>query len=194
MAIPLILRGAAFLASIAINATLSLQLITLTRQQATVQAISEIRTNQVVVGKKLPPLRGRLLNGEETTIAAPSNSQGTVIYVFGASCHWCARNLENMRAVEQQTRDRYHFVGVALSEDGLDRYVEENSIQYPVLRSVSDQLRTQYGLWATPETIFVSPAGVVEGVWMGAYDQRQQAEVEAALNVKLPGLLPDKKN
>jgi peroxiredoxin len=189
----LLVRGLALLISVGINATLSVQWINLTRQQAAVHAIAEIRTNQVVVGKTLPPLQGRLLDGRETSIVAPQNAQGTVIYVFGASCHWCARNLENMRAMEQQTRGRYHFVGVALSEDGLDSYVAEKSIQYPVLRSVSDKLRSQYGLWATPETIVVSPAGVVTGVWMGAYDQKQQAEMEAALKVKLPGLLPDKK-
>jgi len=56
---------------------------------------------------------------------------------------------------------------------------------------VTKETRLALKLGGTPQTIVVSPEGKVQRNWFGAYADNTN-EVESALGVTLPGLLPAK--
>lgn len=178
-----------------VSVTFNAMLITkITRISATVRAEQAMqqRTRQtpLMVGDTVPALQGVLLNGVASAVSFGDRQAGvaTIVYVLDAGCRFCTMNMASMHALERQTRGRYKFIGVALSDEGLDSYVEKNEIRFPVFRSVTDEVRTSYRLSATPSTLLVSPDGVVEGVWEGAYREDVKAELEERLHVVLPTL------
>ena len=58
----------------------------------------------------------------------------------------------------------------------------------PKLFAANEGTLQSLGLGNTPQTIVVSPEGEILKVWMGAYLEEMQPEVEAFFGLNLPGL------
>lgn len=111
-----------------------------------------------------------------------------MLYIFTPDCHWCARNLENIKAVGGQVGNRYRLIGISLSGDKLEEYLAQSQLNFPVYHSPTDASRLAYDMVATPTTIIISKEGKVVRIWRGAYGTDRQEEVEHFFNIKLPGL------
>jgi peroxiredoxin len=142
----------------------------------------------LVKGTVAPPLVVKRLDGQQAVVSYQDQDQPTVLYVFTPSCPWCTRNLGNLRALVAQENKEYHFVGLALSEEGLAEYVAKSGLNFPVYSALSPEARAAYKLSVTPQTIVVSRDGHILQNWPGAYVGRQKSEVEAFFNVSLPGI------
>jgi hypothetical protein len=70
-------------------------------------------------------------------------------------------------------------------------YLAEKQIDIPVFINPKDEVRAQYRLGSTLQTIIVSPDGKVLQNWVGAYTGARQAEVEKFFGVSLPGLFSE---
>jgi len=173
-----------FIGMAATCATLSYRLYT------TRSTTVEQRALASVVGRKIAPLTGLSRSGTVKRLDWGSpDSRTTVIYAFSPTCVWCARNLPNLKALLAIPRSRLRIVGLSLSGQGLEDYLEVNGLQFDeVLHGVNSIDLVQDGLVATPTTMVVSAQGVVRKYWRGAYLQRSQPEVEAFFGLKLPGL------
>ena len=117
----------------------------------------------------------------------------TVVFVIAPTCGWCTKNIMNMRALAEQAKDRYRFVGFSLSSDKLLNYVKENKLEFPVFTDLPYIPTRQYKLGGTPQTFIVSPNGEVIKTWTGAYADKTQKEVEAYFGVSLPGIMEPEK-
>jgi hypothetical protein len=141
-----------------------------------------------VTGANVPILRGEDLKGAQVEINWGSDARPTIVYIFSPSCVWCTRNIPNIRALDQSQSGAYRLIGISLSRDGLNKYVTDNSLQFPVYTNVRDPNGRPFAAKSTPETITVSPAGKITDVWRGAYDSRLQKRIESKWGVHLPGL------
>jgi len=139
-------------------------------------------------GMTVPPLEGKTVDGSSTMVKYDEVSVPTILYVFSPSCGWCARNIENLRKLQQGTSGRYRLVGVSLSGRDLKAYIERERLTFPIYTDVPEALRQRYRLGGTPHTIVVSTSGKVLQTWMGAFDGEQKTAVEKALRIRLPGL------
>jgi hypothetical protein len=54
--------------------------------------------------------------------------QPTIRYVFAPTCSWCARNLDNFKALVDQKTGGYRFIGVSLTDQGLPDYVTKSEL------------------------------------------------------------------
>jgi hypothetical protein len=112
-----------------------------------------------------------------------AGTRPTVLYVFRPDCIWCARNFNSLRTLHGDTR--YRFIALSLAKDGVREYLSTNGTPMPTYIATSETART-LKLGITPETIVVSPQGVVERVWPGAYTGPVKKDVEVFFDVELP--------
>jgi len=141
-------------------------------------------------GTLVPPLTVNRLDGKSAVINYSSADEPTVLYVFRPGCSWCARNLPNLAELIEKAGSSYRFVGLSLTTDGLERYVADNHLEFPIYSNLSAEARRVYGLGGTPQTIVISPEGRVMKNWLGAYVGGQKSQVEGFFRVSLPGLAP----
>jgi len=146
------------------------------------------------VGTRLPALDVQTVEGARVSLAFDSDPRPTVIYVFTPECSWCARNLENVKALMATGQQSYRFVGLSLNPDvpGVTRYVKDAGLEFPVYLNPSRDVRLAYGLGGTPSTLVVSTEGVLLKSWLGAYTAESQREVQDYFHVRLPGLVARK--
>ena len=114
----------------------------------------------------------------------------TVIYVWRPSCIWCKRNLSNIQALALATKGSYHFVGLSTDSKWEKLSQSADPLPFPDFALSNSTLVSSLGFNSTPQTAVVDSRGVIEKVWPGAYDGKQQKEIEAFFKVKLPGVHP----
>jgi hypothetical protein len=116
----------------------------------------------------------------------------TVLYVMAPGCSWCARNLDNIRALASHAADTYRFIGISNTAKQLDHYLASTPLPFPVeiidLEHAPEGLNTS----TTPQMALVRPDGRVAKVWIGALGGSGQAEVEQFFHVRLPGWRDEK--
>ena len=128
------------------------------------------------------------LQGTQTQIEWTRAGTPTIVYVFSPDCQWCRRNHNAERTVVEGTTGRYRFIGLSLTKDGLNSYISENNINYPVyIVPRGAPALKQLGIRGTPETIIISNRGIVQKVWAGAYayNDTTRREIEGLLAIKI---------
>lgn len=140
------------------------------------------------IGASVPPISAKTADGHNDIIVFTGTSKPTVLYVFTPECSWCARNMNNFKALIAAKADEDRFVGLSLSEEGLSTYIETYQLAIPVFTALSSETKKAYALGVTPQTIIVSPQGRILQNWPGAWSDKRKAEVEAFFHVRLPGV------
>ncbi len=141
----------------------------------------------VAVGAVVGPLDAKGLDGSAKRIDWTSTVGSTVLYVMKSDCVWCARNLANYRAMASGLqRDR--LVMVSLDKDGeqLRSYVAKEGLAGEIVFDPPESVRVEFGLGLTPQTLVISPKGVVVKAWRGAYGKREVDEIARFFSIMLP--------
>ena len=120
-----------------------------------------------------------------------SVSTPTLLYVFTPPCAWCTRNLPAVKTLAENLKGRYRVLGLSLSADGLQKYVTDSGLEFPVYGDVSADTRSAYHLGGTPDTILVSTDGRVMKHCPGAYVGSTKADIESYFNAHLPPVSPE---
>jgi hypothetical protein len=148
-------------------------------------------TADLSVGARVPKLHVEDAKGQAVSIDWGADGRPTLVYVFSPSCHWCARNLENIKALNGSISSRYRIFWLSLSSSGLRKYIEDNNLSVPVYTNAVRLDGGRFVLTETPQTILISPDAKVEALWRGAYSPELQRQIEKRFGVKLPGLRAD---
>ncbi|MGI9074294.1 MAG: peroxiredoxin family protein [Bryobacteraceae bacterium] len=91
-----------------------------------------------------------------------------------------------MKALTERVAGRFRVIGISLSEDGLSDFVASHGMEFPVYSGLSRSAIDAYQLGTTPETIVVSPNGVVLGSWDGAYTTATKPALERFFAISFP--------
>jgi hypothetical protein len=171
------------LASLAVDVGLSVEVARLRNVVLRTKAEGSLQA-----GTSLADLSGFSPSGSPITVRLGGTSVPTLLYVFSPSCRWCARNMSNLKALQNGAGGRYRLVGVALSSNGLKEHIAEHGLDFPIVANVDPKFVSRYHLGGTPQTILVSRTSRVIGSWMGAYDSERKPEIERAIGIALPGI------
>jgi peroxiredoxin len=170
-------------ASVSLNVVLGYRIRKLTEVQ-----LEKIAERVLKVGTAVPAITVKRVDGRQETISYHDTVQPTVLYVFTPPCSWCARNIDNFKALLDKERGQYRFIGLSLSEGNLEEYVAKNDLKLAVYSGLSPGTLRTYKLGGTPQTIVISTEGKVLQDWAGAYVGDQKSQIEAFFKVSLPGL------
>jgi len=144
-------------------------------------------------GMKIDPFAAVGLDGKQQTISYAATDKPTVFYVLSPTCVWCERNKANIEKLVELKGNDYQFIGLSLTEAGLKEYAEGHHLKFPIYTRLTSKTIDSLGLGGTPQTIVISPEGLVLKNWKGAYAELTQPEVEAYFGLRLPGL-PSRNN
>lgn len=158
-----------------------------------VRSLSQGRVapSAVTVGARVPTLTLEDLDRRRVTIDWRSGGRPTLVYVFSPSCHWCTRNLPNIKSLTSGLNAKYRILGISLSGQGLTPYVKDNGLAFPVYTNPTEANGRPFVLAGTPQTLIIALDGTVQEAWRGAYAERVKKDIEAKLGVELPGMAPD---
>jgi hypothetical protein len=152
-------------------------------------ALLTIKAEQsLAVGTALPLIEAKDLAGHLKKVEYNSTDLPTVLYIFTPSCHWCEKNLSNLKTLAQETKGRYQTIGLSLSNTGLREYVDRNGLEFPIFTDLPPQTVLAYRLGGTPQTLLVSNNGKLIREWKGAYTGSNKKEIEDYFRLELPGL------
>jgi peroxiredoxin len=145
----------------------------------------------LIPGTVVSPIKASDMDGKTVMIDLASKNEPTILYVFNPNCHWCTRNMANVRALSNATKGRYNLIGLSLQSDELTTYARKNNLDIPLYALQSYSVIPELRLGGTPETILISQDGKVVKSWLGAFDSKASGEIQSIFNVQLPGLLPE---
>jgi peroxiredoxin len=158
------------------------------------QLVSQQQADRLLKsGTSVPAIEAVDLKGQPQKVGYDQKGKPTVLYVFTPPCHWCERNIDNLKELVAQKDGEYRFTGVSLSKEGLLEYVDKNGLTLPIYTDLSDETKKAYKMGRTPQTIVVSSEGRVLQNWMGAFAGEQQKQVEEFFGITLPGLKAESK-
>lgn len=160
------------------------------RDLAELSRLLQLKMNSPVLvsGSIAPEFSARETNDRKVFLNFADSKLPTVIYLFSPDCHWCDRNLNNIRVLADGAHDRFRFVGVSLTKEDLQSYLAHSKLPFETYHSPADEVKIAYGFNSTPSTVVISPAGKILQYWRGAYNDELQREVEEFFSVKLPGM------
>jgi peroxiredoxin len=142
----------------------------------------------VQIGTVMPPLR--VLDSAKNSASIPYDdiSIPTVVYVFSPHCGFCRKNAKNIASLANQVSGRFRVIGVSLQTDGIDKFVEETGITFPVYTDMDPGVKQAFRAAGTPETYVIGPDNRLRRIWKGAYASPTKQSVEEFFGVQLPGL------
>jgi hypothetical protein len=150
-------------------------------------ALLSVKAEQSLqIGSSLPPIEAFDLAHHLQVLKYDAMTSPTVFYVFSPQCGWCAKNASNLRLLSERIKGRYRLIGLSLSSAGLDEYVAQQGMDFPVYTNLSPQSVAAYRLGGTPTTIVVSADGKLLREWKGAYMGDSKREIEEYFGVSFP--------
>ncbi len=180
------LIGAFLALSTVLNIVLAVEVVNLRSKNS---VLSQTQEHQLLLGRKVPNLQVKSLEGHDVEVDFSEISLPSVVYVFSPDCVWCTRNLKNIKHLYEYSKEKYNFIGLSISKDSVSQYVKESEFDFPVFWEPSDSNRTDYYFRATPATYVVSNEGKIVRYWPGAYANKNIESIESYFEVKLPGLV-----
>lgn len=175
------------MASVALNVALAHRIRGFMHAQEA--QITKISDQQLKIGAVVPPFTVKRADRSDepaVTIRYDESNRPTVLYVFTPQCGWCKKNLESLKALIAKKDREYRFIGVSLTSEGVTQYALEQKLGIPIYHGITKEAEQIYKIIGTPQTIVVSPNGIVLREWSGAYMGLQKAEVEQFFSVRLP--------
>lgn len=148
--------------------------------------VSPVPGTPAAIGRMALPVQGYSRFGEKREFTF-KRGRPTVLYFFSPTCVWCERNWPNIQSLVSSSAGRYDVVLVSASRE-LDEYLRSRNLTVDVLEGISENSRQHFGLSATPQTVVVSPEGIISHVWSGAYTARPKRQLEELFAISLPGL------
>lgn len=159
-------------------------------RQTTIDRVSDpLPAQRAAVGDVLPPISGLLVDGTSVQVDY-AGVKPTVLYYFTASCIWCARNAESVRALAATIGPNYRFVAVTTAGASVTESVAKGVPPQAVVGGVSGPQLRAAGLTVTPMTLVVEPGGKIRNAWAGAFTGNTHREIEATFGIKLPLVMP----
>lgn len=147
---------------------------------------------QSLIGSHLPPLNVLDHDGVAVEVNYGDAVSGTVLYIFRPYCTWCAQNVALINAVSEQAGDRFRFIGVSLTAEGLKEYLSETNQRLPeTFHSPAKSVISSYKLGLTPQTLLIAPDGQVLEQWTGAYLSENRSKIEQVMGVSIPKISAD---
>jgi hypothetical protein len=179
--------------SLIANVVLGLVLLRLAGRPSPGVATQPERASAPAVGDRLPSLEALGKDSGREVLTFEPGGRPTVLYVFAPTCRWCARNVENAKAVFTSAATTHRIVALSLAQEA-GAAGSDLPPHVRVLVQPSPAAYGPYHLGSTPATLVISPEGRVLKAWLGAYTGDIAKEVESYFSLRLPGLVRDPVN
>jgi thiol-disulfide isomerase/thioredoxin len=111
----------------------------------------------------------KLLNPDSTVSLTDFKGKDTVVNFWQSSCVPCKTEMPMLQSAYKSAHGRVRFVGIDTTDSRgpAVAFVHTVRVSYLTLFDPQGQVATEYGLYGTPTTIFISANGRMEGRHIG---------------------------
>jgi hypothetical protein len=148
------------------------------------QRFDSILGTYVQLGDHLGEIRGNDPSGFQVTKSA-IGSTGSLILEVSSTCGICVKNMDAWQRLAQRARTRNIRV-IWVSRDPVKQaseLVQQYHIKDSMIAEPSHWTWVELKLGAVPQTLVVSPDGIVQKVLLGAIDSQSEQDLARALGV-----------
>lgn len=140
---------------------------------------------EIPVGTTLPQLAVKDLDGSPATITF-DHAGWAVLYVMAPDCPFCAENQKTIGDLSTRATPRLRFVGLSLTNRNLKPFLANHPAAFPVYQAGDPQYLYGLAFRVIPQTILISPTGVVQKVWAGRLSEAQSVYKELRTLIDSP--------
>ncbi len=127
----------------------------------------------------VPSFSAQDINGNDVNLRYHEKAPITLLFWFAPGCSSCTDNLEFWNYLyEKYSGGNYRFLGLwaGLPEEA-GPVIELYDILYPVMCADDPYIVEVYKGNVLPQTVIISPTGVILGAWAGALEAEQEEEI-----------------
>jgi len=142
-------------------------------------------------GAKLPSFSARGILDQPIDIRYDGNGPKRIYFYFTSKCNFCRQQFPYWKQIlNEGASHNLEVIGLVKEtedKDELRRFLQQmgcstDSTTPLKVAFISDGLRHDYGLSATPVTLLADSRGAVEKSWLGAWTDAERAEAESVLH------------
>lgn len=134
-----------------------------------------------LVGKRVPPLRLRTMEGATIDLAALRGRKAVYLKFWATWCGPCREQMPHFQDVHRRARDDLQVIAVNIGFDDTDAQIaafrRQHGLTMPIVRDGDGELGELFGLRVTPQHVVIDREGIVRHVGHLA-----DAALEAALS------------
>ena len=182
---PLAFSGKVF-TSVVLLASVALNLLLFAEVRRLRGALKLPGRTDPLIGARIASFQARDSDSRGVTVTMP-NTRPTLLYVFSPQCDFCVKNENKIAFLTQAIQDKYQILGISIGRNGLGQYLADHGVTFRVLVELDATVAKTLQIGrTTPQTLVVSPIGLVIKNWRGMYSGRTQQEIEDYFGVKFP--------
>jgi peroxiredoxin len=127
----------------------------------------------------VPAITAPDIDGNDFSLDYSKTAPHTLLYWFSSTCSSCEENIDFWNTIfrtysSDKLRNAGMFVG---SADEAREFVSKNGIEFPVLCAGQPYIVETYKGNVLPQTVFISPEGIILGVWPGKVEGYSEEEL-----------------
>jgi hypothetical protein len=170
------------LALLAIILLMGIEIIYLVRQNRQLRAELERSGQPLAVlqrNDQLPPVHALSVQNDSLKLTYSPDDPYTLLFLFSPSCEACDKNIGFWNSLARERQADWlrivAFSSGSLAEAG--EFLARNEFVVPTLAVTDESLLAPYKGDVVPQTVLISPVGVVLKSWPGSLDAGRQLEI-----------------
>jgi peroxiredoxin len=127
----------------------------------------------------VPAFSAMDIDGNDIEVSYTPEGPYTMLFWFGSTCSSCENNLQFWKRIHQEHRSEgLRFLGVFIGNPSSARkYVSAQHVEFPVLCATHRYLVDVYKGHVLPQTMLITPGGVVDGIWPGILREYDETDI-----------------
>jgi peroxiredoxin len=136
----------------------------------------------------VPSFSTQDINGSDLSLRYSPGEPFTMLFWFGPTCSSCKNNIGFWKRIhDEYSSDKLRFLGIyAGNPDEAREYVLEYGFEFPVICATHRHIVDSYKGHVLPQTVLITPEGMIQGVWPGALGEERENEILMALEALNP--------
>lgn len=131
----------------------------------------------------VPSFTAKDINGDELSVSYSETEPYTMLLWFGATCSSCENNIAFWKQIYSEYHSkRLKFLGMFIGNPSSARkFAANNNIEFPIICATQRYIVDLYKGHILPQTMLVTPEGMVKSIWPGILHEQSEIEIVETL-------------
>ena len=131
----------------------------------------------------VPAFTAQDIDGNDVRVSYAPDEPYTMLFWFGSTCSSCESNIQFWKRIhEEYQSEQLRFLGIFIGNpSSARRYVSAQQVEIPVLCATHRYLVDVYKGHVLPQTMLVTPSGIIDGIWPGILSEHDETSIIEAL-------------
>ncbi len=143
-----------------------------TSLKAELNGTTPLETDTSVISSNALPIRIKSLANEVDSLSFDHQTVPTILFIFTTTCPHCEESFTAWKSSSTILDSvECNIVGISLDDIGPTKLLKEHqAIPFTIVLNADTSLMSNYKIGGVPQTVVVSPLGIITHVWRGRFD------------------------